>query len=94
MLIACDFDGTLYKDGQVNQKLIAYLRKMQKSGNIVILWTCRNPAMIAEAVGILRQYGFVPNFVNQNAPSAIKMLGHDPRKIYADIYIDDKNLIL
>lgn len=92
MIIAVDFDGTLQLDGKTpNIALIQRLTTAQKKGNIVILWTCREGKRLSDAVAFLRSFGFMPNFINQNCPQAIKMLGHDPRKIYADIYIDDKN---
>lgn len=90
MIIAVDFDGTLYANGQPNTALICDLRAKQAQGHIVILWTCRTGHRLNEAVKILRQNGLMPNFVNQNAPQAVAMLKADPRKIYADIYIDDK----
>lgn len=90
MIIAVDYDGTLYNDGQVNVALIQSLRQDQQRGQIVILWTCRAGDRLLEAVQKLQQYGFKPNLINQNAPQVIKMLGHDPRKIFADVYIDDK----
>lgn len=91
MIIAVDFDGTLYKKGVPNTALICDLRAKQAQGHIIILWTCRTGHRLNEAVKILRQNGFMPNFVNQNAPQAVAMLKADPRKIYADIYIDDKS---
>ena len=90
MIIAVDFDGTLYRHGQTNNGLVEYLRGRQACGATVILWTCREGKRLSEAVGILRKAGFVPNWVNCNAPEGIQKLGHDSRKIYADLYIDDK----
>ena len=93
MIIAVDFDGTLqFADGNPNMTLISRLNKEQKKGNIVILWTCREGKRLNEALFFLQKYGFRPNLVNQNCPQAIKMLGHDPRKVFADIYIDDKGI--
>ena len=45
-IIAVDFDGTLcYSNwpelGEPNMPLIEYLRAQKKSGNKLILWTCR-----------------------------------------------------
>lgn len=92
MIIAVDFDGTLQINGQPNGALIADLRAKQAQGNIVILWTCRTGHRLKEAVTFLRQNGFMPNYVNCNAPQAVAMLKADPHKIYADVYIDDKNM--
>lgn len=90
MIIAVDYDGTLEVGGKLNDALIARLKAQQMRGACVILWTCRDGTRLAEAIKRLKGAGFVPNLVNQNHPSAIRMLGHDPRKVYADIYIDDK----
>ena len=92
MIIAVDFDGTLQlPDKAPNLRLISSLVNAQRKGNTVILWTCREGKTLIEALEFLRAYGFIPNLVNQNAPQTVKMLGQDPRKVYADIYIDDKN---
>lgn len=93
MIIAVDFDGTLQlPDKKPNQILIERLKNEQRQGNIIILWTCREGKRLQEALKFLVMNGFKPNYINENAPQAIKMLGHNPRKVYADIYIDDKNI--
>ena len=91
MIIAVDFDGTLqYSRGEANTALISKLRKEQRQGNTVILWTCREGESLKKAMIFLRKNGFIPNFVNQNPPEVIKRMGNNPRKVYADVYIDDK----
>lgn len=94
MIIAVDYDGTLEYCGAMNDALIRKLSAAQRSGNIIILWTCRSGKRLAEALSMLRSSGLAPNFVNENCPSAISMLRANPRKIYADIYIDDKNGVI
>ena len=91
MIIAVDFDGTLYKDGVPNRVLIGRLRACQARGDIVILWTCREGKKLNDAVLFLRKNGFMPNYVNTNALEAIERFGTDSRKVYADVYIDNKN---
>lgn len=93
MIIAVDFDGTLQLgDGSPNENLISRLNTEQRRGNTIILWTCREGKRLQQALIFLQENGFKPNLINQNSPQAIAMLGHDPRKIYADIYIDDKGI--
>ena len=95
MIIAVDFDDTLrFTDGTPNTHLITRLKGEQKRGAIVILWTCRTGKSLVDALLYLRQFGFTPNLVNQNTWQTISALGYDPRKILADVYIDDKNLLL
>lgn len=90
MIIAVDYDGTLCIGGKANTALIGRLTAAQRQGSVVILWTCREGESLREAVRFLHQHGFSPNLVNQNHPTAIRMLGHDSRKIWADVYIEDK----
>lgn len=91
MIIAVDFDGTVQlPDKSPNIKLIASLRAAQRRGDTVILWTSREGKSLYKALAFCRENGLLPNYANQNAPQAVAVLGHDSRKIYADIYIDDK----
>ena len=90
MIIAVDFDGTLQNGGEPNAVLIKKLKQTQMQGNTVILWTCREGRSLAEAVMFLQRNGFRPNYINTNSPEGIKRMGHDSRKVFADVYIDDK----
>ena len=91
MIIAVDYDGTLFSKGEPNKRLIGRLTRAQRQGNTVILWTCRAGDSLRQAVESLAACGLRPNYVNANAPESIKALGYDSRKILADVYIDDKN---
>lgn len=91
MIIAVDFDGTLAIDGKPNLELMARLSNAQRHGNKIVLWSCREGKRLAEAVAFCTKAGLRFNAINANVPEAVAMLGHDSRKIYADIYIDDKN---
>ena len=73
------------------ERAAVLLLSAQRQGNIVILWTCREGQSLLSALEFLRKNGFIPNLVNENAPQTIKMLGHNTRKVFADVYIDDKN---
>ena len=90
MIIAVDFDGTIMKDGRPNIPLIQRLKSEQRRGTTVILWTCRQGGSLNEALAFMRGYGFLPNYINANAPEVIARFGGDTRKVYADVYIDDK----
>lgn len=90
MIIAVDYDGTLENNGEINRDLIARLKQAQKNGNVVILWTCREGKRLTDALKELNRAGFRPNYINDNAPEVVRMIRRNPRKIYADIYIDDK----
>lgn len=90
MIIAVDYDGTLEINGQLNAVLISRLKQAQRRGDVVVLWSCREGARLREAVARLRGVGFTPNAVNDNIPATVARLGYNPRKVLADVYIDDK----
>ena len=94
MIIAVDYDGTLEIKGKLNQQLIESLRRVQRRGDTVILWTCREGKTLQNALQALNGAGFRPQYVNCNAPEAIRRMGHDSRKVYADLYLDDKGAAL
>ena len=99
--IAVDFDGTLCKNifpeiGEPNARLIQLLIHVQEMGHKLILWTCREDEdkrkYLTEAIEWQGLQGLEFDYINEN-PEWCKKNGFDPtkcRKIYADIYIDDK----
>ncbi|MCR4955266.1 MAG: hypothetical protein K6A30_01090 [Lachnospiraceae bacterium] len=94
-IIAVDFDGTLCQDcypmiGQANEELIHYLREQKKLGSKIILWTCRCGETLKEAVLWCAGQGLIFDAVNKNVEEVIEKYGSDSRKIFADIYIDDR----
>lgn len=96
-IIAVDFDGTLCENkwplaGEANEHLIKYLRDLQENYGVrIILWTCRCGENLKFAVDWCKEHGLIFNAVNENLPESIEYFGGDSRKIYADMYIDDKN---
>lgn len=94
-IIAVDFDGTLCKDrypgiGEPNMELILLLKQMQKQGSRLILWTCRCGERLEEALYWCKNLKIQFDAVNENVEEIIQKYGSDSRKIYADMYIDDK----
>lgn len=94
-IIAVDFDGTLCKNdwpyiGEPNLKLIELLKKFKSEGRKLILWTCRTDRMLDAAVGWCGEQGLTFDAVNDNLPEYIELFGSNSRKVFADIYIDDK----
>ena len=96
-IFAVDFDGTLIKgntwpdvDGTVNTDLIVYLIREQDKGHKIILNTCRTGQHLQDAVDLAKTYGLVFDAVNENLPEIIDQFGCDSRKIFANVYIDDR----
>ena len=56
--------------------------------------TSRAGADLENAVEWCRLQGLVFDAVNEPLPEQIKRWGNDTRKIYADYYIDDKNMTI
>ena len=95
-IIAVDFDGTLcfsaWPDvGEPNNPLISYLKRQQKAGNKLILWTCRSGAALDKAVSWCREVADLEfDAVNDNVQEVIDYYGNNSREISCDIYIDDR----
>lgn len=96
-IIAVDFDGTLCENkwpeiGKPNTELIAYLKKRQAAGDKLILWTCRVDDILRNAVAWSAAQGLIFDAVNENLPETLEWMGGDSRKIFANEYIDDRNV--
>lgn len=97
LIIAVDFDGTLVMDkypdiGAKNESLFYDVCLWKSMGYKIILWTCRDGYHLDKAVEYCREQGLEFDSVNKNIPEVIEMFNNDTRKIYANMYIDDKNL--
>lgn len=101
--IAIDFDGTLCQNkfpeiGAANDCLISTLieLKKEKPGIRYILWTCRDnnteEKYLDKAVEFCRQRGLVFDAINENLPEVKELYNNDTRKVFADIYLDDRAL--
>lgn len=98
-IIAIDFDGTLCENkypkiGEPNMDIIDYILRCQLNGDKVILWTCRTDKILKEAIDWCSEKGLVFDAVNENLPEIIDIFGGDTRKIFANVYIDDRNVSL
>ncbi len=93
--IAVDFDGTVVEHEYPaigKEKLFAFitLKEFQKRGALLILWTIRTGRELQEAVDYCKQNGIEFYAVNRNYPEE-QWTDETPRKINADIFIDDRN---
>jgi hydroxymethylpyrimidine pyrophosphatase-like HAD family hydrolase len=94
-IIAVDFDGTLCNDcypdiGKPNLPLIELLKALKREGCRIVLWTCRCGRELEQAVQWCEEFGLEFDKVNRNTDEILEKYGSDSRKIYADVYIDDK----
>lgn len=94
-IIAMDFDGTLCKEefpniGEPISEMIELCKELKNRGYRLILWTCREGIALEEAVAWCRDKGIVFDAVNDNLPEIKKEWNANVRKVYCDLYIDDK----
>lgn len=95
MTIAVDFDGTLAltkfpKILGPNNRVLDFCKRLKASGHTLILYTCRSGESLDAAVEWCKEQGLTFDYVNENVPEKVAIFG-DSRKIYADIYLDDRN---
>ena len=96
LIIAIDFDGTIVEDaypkiGKPKLFAIETLKRLQDEGHRLILWTYRCGPRLDEAVLFCKENGIHFYAVNKSYPEEEFDTTHS-RKIYADIFIDDRNL--
>lgn len=99
MIIAVDFDGTLCEDaypsiGMPKLQTLNWVKQQKAAGHEIILWTCRCGERLEEAVEWCWAHGLLFNEVNSNIKDKVKLYNNDCRKIYADMYLDDKSVFL
>lgn len=102
--VAVDFDGTLCADafpeiGEPNRRCIAFVKKLAANGSKIILHTCRangTRKLLDEAAAFCKAHEIPLFAVNENPgnthPARFGLTHSDGRKVYADLYIDDKAL--
>jgi hypothetical protein len=97
MIIAIDFDGTIHKGAYPNIGIPKYyakeaINKLKREGHCIIIWTCREGEMKNKMVSWLIKKGISFDYVNENHPDNIEKFNNDSRKVFADVYIDDKQV--
>lgn len=101
-IVAVDFDGTLVEDkfpdiGQPYPEMFSVCRELRKRGIKLVLWTSRDDNTpeknLTAAVNFCRENGLEFDAINRNIPEVIRMFHNDTRKVYADLYIDDKSVV-
>lgn len=97
-VFAIDFDGTISteeffpKTGHPIPLAKEVINEIRELGGTVIIWTCRS----GDAEHAAKQYLFDNKIgydhINENCSVMKERYENDPRKIGADIYIDDKSI--
>ncbi len=101
-IAAVDFDGTLVEDkfpniGDIIPQMFDICLDLKARGVKLILWTCRDndtpEKYLDQAVNFCKAHGLVFDSVNHNIPEVISTFHNDTRKVFADVYIDDKSIV-
>jgi len=97
MIIAVDFDGTIVehkypKIGKTQLFAFETLKQLQKQNHKLILWTYRAAEELEAAVNFCKENGIEFYAINENYPNEKLDTNKVSRKIYADFYIDDRNI--
>jgi hypothetical protein len=95
MIFAIDFDGTIVEHdfpriGKLKENAKETINKLCDAGHKIIIWTCRYEDIHkTDMVKFLLDNDIKYHKINCN----ISDIGFTPfPKVYADIYIDDRNL--
>ena len=96
--MAVDFGGTLDENrfpemGPAKVEVIRRLIEEQKNGARIILWTCREGELIDAVVEWCSAYGLRFDAINDNFPDIQEYLGGNTRKVFANEYWDDRNVV-
>ena len=97
-IYAIDFDGTIVEEkfpeiGELKPVAAKFIKQLQQNGHKWILWTLREGEKLDEAVKFLEAHGLHPDAVNDNLPEVQAAFAYNPnpRKVFANVYIDDHN---
>lgn len=102
-LIAIDFDGTITdgdfpRVGTEQPHAFEVMKELQEAGFTLILWTCRennghkiNEQYLTDAIEFCKEGGIEFRSVNETRLED-EFRPEGGRKVYASIYIDDRNL--
>ena len=98
-IIAVDFDGTLCENeypniGAPKDNVITAVKQYHNFGWKIVLWTCRNGNQLLEAIEWCEEHGLKFDAVNCNIPEVQQEFGGDTRKVFANVYLDDRNVLL
>lgn len=96
--IAIDIDGTVLEEGYYPKfgpfrpHAIRVIKKIRQHGGKVVIWTCRTGDQVLECKEILKDAGIEYDKFNEELEETKELFGGDSRKVFCDIYIDDRGI--
>lgn len=93
--IAIDFDGTIAYEaypeiGGFKPHAERVMKKIKQHGGKIIIWTCRTGEQAEQVKQMLVNAGIEFDEFNSNLKEKRSMFPDDSRKVFADVYIDDR----
>lgn len=97
MIISVDFDGVLHfgsypEIGIADANAAKCMQQIRRDGHYIIINTCRQGDYLISAVNWLLEQQIPFDRVNDNHPDNTAKYGTNSRKIYAHVYIDDRQV--
>ncbi len=97
MIIAIDFDGTLHTGkypniGTPQPYSVQVMNELHADGHYLIIWTCRENQQQTDMINWLLEHKIPFHRINDHAPEMAKLYKNNSRKVYAHLYIDDKQV--
>lgn len=94
---AIDFDDTIaYSNFPRIKKLVPHadrvIRRIKDSGGQISIWTCRTGEHLEQARHFLESNNIPYDYLNEEFAEIAEIFGGSGRKIFADVYIDDKGV--
>ena len=97
-VIAVDFDGTICENkypmiGKLKNGVREVINKLVDNDNCeIIIWTCREGKYLKDAIFFLTENSIPYHYLNDNCNWAKEEFSNNAncRKVYADLYVDDK----
>jgi len=99
-VFAIDYDDTIVDSnwpgaGSVKEGALETINWFKKCGVYIIIWSCREMKSDKDAAkSVLKKSGIIYDKFNENCPELIDKFHADSRKIGADLYIEDKTLLV
>jgi hypothetical protein len=96
MIYGIDFDGTIVEHcypqiGEPKPRTVEFIRWLEGAGHQWVLITMREGKRLQDAVEWLNAHDLHPSAVNDNIQMIKDVFECNPRKIFANMYIDDHN---
>lgn len=99
LTIAIDFDGTIVEHaypriGAIKEYAIETMKALKTEGHRIIIWSCRWGRKEEEMIEFLEKNGIPYDTINEPTDTDLEVDEgfYECRKVYADLYIDDKGV--